>query len=438
MKPLSVLFLGALATSPAAACRCPELTFDTYYQRAEVVLIGHATRVSEVFGANGEALVEVELRPLFRQGRVFKGELVGRDLLTSDSSASCGVPVQVGENYLVFASSSGGDGPLYFDSCSGSRLYAGGARGDESPAFTGLDNRRIVPRLFELLEDAVGVAPVGDTPFHTSPACWEEARFFHEGRPAEEYRRRVAVTWRSVSMPESEAQLSPNGAYRLWKRAPDTSQPGPWTAEVIVDVERDRSLVLGLEDVAGYEVVAEWVNEKLLYVRVPWGRVAFSDLILDVEHGVLVHEEAVRYGQIAFQQYQGECAGQCPCLAVPGSRGDLPRAPNSSPATGAAAVDLSGWPRSLAFLNGAWDGRVFSEAAGTVFTRSEVRNRPGREEYAVEILEVRETAAGTWLHLEIYSNSPCSDPTPSVVHAGWVPAYTTDGRLVAGVYPGGC
>jgi hypothetical protein len=30
---------------------------------------------------------------------------------------------------------------------------------------------------------------------------------------------------------------------------------------------------------------ANWINEKLLFVQVWWGRIASSDIILDVNHG---------------------------------------------------------------------------------------------------------------------------------------------------------
>ena len=51
---------------------------------------------------------------------------------------------------------------------------------------------------------------------------------------------------------------------------------------------------------------------------------------------------------------------------------------------------------------------------------------------------MRDTPGGPWLHVRLYAGSPCSGPLTPVAHAGWVPAYSAAGALVAGTYPGGC
>ena len=438
---LALIAVVGLGSSPVLACRCPQLSLDLYYERAELVLVGRVSSVRPARTPEGVDYLAVEVAPVFNQRRPFKGALDGRTLATSTSSASCGVEVEVGETYLIFASSSEGeDGPAWFDSCSGSRLYAGGPRASEVAPFTGLEVQRIVPRLFELAGAAA--EPPRDhravlERFHTSPACWGEPRIFHEGRPAEPLRRRVELSWRRASAPTEEPTLSPNGAYRLWVRQADTSREGPWDAEVVVDVERPELLHMRLADVSVYDVSARWVNEKLIFVRVPWGRVAFSDLIADVEHGVLVHEEAARDGRIAFQQYQGECAGQCPCLAVPGSRTELDRPPISRPASGEPEVSELLLGR-LTYLNDEWNGRVFSEAGGRTFTLSEIKGVRARGEYPVNLLELRSTDSGAWLRVEILGGDPCADTPTAPVHKGWIPAYSERGLLVAGYHPGGC
>lgn len=46
----------------------------------------------------------------------------------------------------------------------------------------------------------------------------------------------------------------------------------------------------------------KWVNEKLLFIRVWWGRVVGSDYIYDVETGRFVYEEMVHDGTLLLQQ----------------------------------------------------------------------------------------------------------------------------------------
>jgi len=148
---------------------------------------------------------------------------------------------------------------------------------------------------------------------HTDPACWDAPRLYHTGPAPAELANRVHLIDVPASAPVLGAPTAaPNQAYQFWVRNPDTSQPGPWGAGVVVDVERERRPVLLLDDVAG-PVAPRWINEKLIYLRVPWGRVVFSDLILDVERAELIFHEQVRYGDSAYAQAQQACAGSCPC-----------------------------------------------------------------------------------------------------------------------------
>jgi hypothetical protein len=110
-----------------------------------------------------------------------------------------------------------------------------------------------------------------------------------------------------------QASVSPNGAYRFWVRNPDTSLAPPWGAALTVDAERtDRRTVLLIQDVAA-PLEPRWVNEKLIFLRVAWGRSVFNDLILDVEDNRLVFNELVRDGSGAYEQFQQACSGPCPC-----------------------------------------------------------------------------------------------------------------------------
>lgn len=148
---------------------------------------------------------------------------------------------------------------------------------------------------------------------HTDPACWDGPRLYHTGPPPAELANRVhLVDVPAASPAPGEPTASPNQAYAFWVRNPDTGQHGPWSAGLIVDNERERRPTLLFDQVGG-PVAPRWINEKLIYLRVPWGRVVFSDLIFDAEAASIVFHEQVRYGDASYTQAQQACGGRCPC-----------------------------------------------------------------------------------------------------------------------------
>jgi len=110
--------------------------------------------------------------------------------------------------------------------------------------------------------------------------------------------------------------LSPNKAY--WFAA-NSDWPDPPTidcsgtdfqvtasdAVIYVFTERDFLLRIQMRDhYPNFNISARWVNERLLFIRVSWGRVLGSDFLIDVENERVVHSEMFRYGAIEFQQWQ--------------------------------------------------------------------------------------------------------------------------------------
>jgi len=158
----------------------------------------------------------------------------------------------------------------------------------------------------------------GDAQFpgHTSLACWKVPRQYHE-RYSDEFAKRMATRVSLESVPMSDPPkktFSPNGAYWFAEEVPDTSRPGPWTTRLLVFNERRTLARLSLIDHASGEIRASWMNEKLLFVRVWWGRIVATDMIFDVEAGRFVYREMLDWGQIEFEQWkaQGE-----PCVVPP-------------------------------------------------------------------------------------------------------------------------
>lgn len=161
----------------------------------------------------------------------------------------------------------------------------------------------------------------GDWQFHTSPERWQEPRLFHapfEGR----YSERIVLE----RMPRGEMRPihhSPNGGYSILDRpkgsweveAEDTVRCVADSRDVTlwVDTERDQALAVRIYDrYPNFGVSARWINEKLIFLRVWWGRVLGTDVIIDVEQERMIHREMVFDGGIAFQQFAQEREGGSP------------------------------------------------------------------------------------------------------------------------------
>lgn len=149
--------------------------------------------------------------------------------------------------------------------------------------------------------------------FHTSPACWDEPRIFHGGPPSADLANRLhRIETPAEVVPRGPSVPSPDGVRRFWVRNPDTTKPGPWGAAIVIDSGQVLRPTILVDDVGG-PLRPRWISERLIFVRVPWGRVVFTDLILDATTGVLRYHEVAHDGADAYAQYQAACRGQCPC-----------------------------------------------------------------------------------------------------------------------------
>jgi predicted phosphodiesterase len=141
-----------------------------------------------------------------------------------------------------------------------------------------------------------------DAVFHTTPNRWSEPRVFHT--PFEdEYAQRIVMEQIERPAAISRATFSPNGAYSFVVNEPDFQQPGPWNTTIFVDNERDRLLQIKLLDRRNYRLDVSWINEKLLFVGVWWGRVLGTDIIVDIEREEILYREMKHDGSIPFQQW---------------------------------------------------------------------------------------------------------------------------------------
>lgn len=82
----------------------------------------------------------------------------------------------------------------------------------------------------------------------------------------------------------------------------DTMQPGPWTSRfTILDAPGSRAaVIMEFRDHASYGVSHAWLNDKLLFLRVWWGRIVSTDCVLDLETLRFIYAEDAHYFSTAY------------------------------------------------------------------------------------------------------------------------------------------
>jgi hypothetical protein len=90
---------------------------------------------------------------------------------------------------------------------------------------------------------------------------------------------------------------SPFRTARALVSPPDFKQNGPWTTVIAVRGNQVRELdqLITIRDHGSGGVKPRWLNEKLLWLRVWWGRVVATEIVLDVETGGFVYFEEADY-----------------------------------------------------------------------------------------------------------------------------------------------
>lgn len=80
---------------------------------------------------------------------------------------------------------------------------------------------------------------------------------------------------------------------------PDLMKPGPWTT--VVWLHKSGGGVpqtLSFVDHGSGGVSVQWLNERLLYGSVWWGRIVSTDFIYDVEKKKFLYHEMANYGEL--------------------------------------------------------------------------------------------------------------------------------------------
>lgn len=134
------------------------------------------------------------------------------------------------------------------------------------------------------------------------PDCWPEARVVHSADDWKRLKENFKIEKIKLEKPVRFENVSPNKAYSFkteWFRL---------EARISIYAEKDSLTIIKISDERGVSDV-RWVNEKLLFMRIWWGRIAIEDVIFDVERDKVVYTEPAMDGYLAYQQYQAQCKG---------------------------------------------------------------------------------------------------------------------------------
>jgi hypothetical protein len=141
------------------------------------------------------------------------------------------------------------------------------------------------------------------------PDCWTKPRIYHDQDRDNPWKKNVTIA-RVQTKKLKPGVYSPNKAYFFVKEG-----KGRPDAKITVYAEKKDHLI----EIRFVELFAltdaRWINEKLLFMRPWWGKVAATDIIYDVEKEMVIHSESVKDGAIAYRQYRESCPKQgCECI----------------------------------------------------------------------------------------------------------------------------
>jgi hypothetical protein len=98
---------------------------------------------------------------------------------------------------------------------------------------------------------------------------------------------------------EAEKQFSPQHTMWLYQETPNYEKDGPWTTTALIrstDGHTLRKLTFADHGTGGVKL--EWLNERLLFGRVWWGRILSTDFILDVQNREFLYQQNAYYGEL--------------------------------------------------------------------------------------------------------------------------------------------
>lgn len=116
------------------------------------------------------------------------------------------------------------------------------------------------------------------------------------------YSDRIAVQWTKASQVPSqsgEKQYSPQRTMWQSRVEPDYMKEGPWSSTVYLGSDgSDKVLRLSFLDHASGGVQLQWLNEKLVFGVVWWGRIGSTDFVLDIDKPEFIYRQMAWYGEL--------------------------------------------------------------------------------------------------------------------------------------------
>lgn len=132
----------------------------------------------------------------------------------------------------------------------------------------------------------------------TMPCNKQEVRYRPSGSSFDD--KIILAETNDPTVLHSAETRSPQGTRYLMLTNPDFNKPGPWSTTVLIGGVgiQGRLLKLSFIDHASGGVSVQWLNEKLVFVEVWWGRIASTDLIFDVNSKTFLYKETAEYGDL--------------------------------------------------------------------------------------------------------------------------------------------
>jgi hypothetical protein len=146
----------------------------------------------------------------------------------------------------------------------------------------------------------LGGCVCGRTTGGSTPGVIADVVFAH---PAAETLDKISIerfAWNDIDVRASATlprRFSETARRVVIEERADTMLPPPWTTRLHILPAPDarKGVRIEFREHATYGVGHAWVNEKLLFVRVWWGRIAASDCVLDVESLRLIYAQDVSF-----------------------------------------------------------------------------------------------------------------------------------------------
>lgn len=128
---------------------------------------------------------------------------------------------------------------------------------------------------------------------------WTKPRNFHVAFD-ETFAPNIMVAESSNDSVPEAVVFSANNAYWFYVEPYDVE-----ASEQRIVLDGNRGVTITLKDAyLNFPVRVTWVNEKLVFISVWWGRVAGTEMIFDIEKNEFVYREMVYDGAQLYQQTQ--------------------------------------------------------------------------------------------------------------------------------------